>query len=117
MKRLHTFAVIALVVVSLTGCAMMQAATPPQPSTPEQAWLLATHETKAMMAAANDALEQELISADTHLKIEGIVIEARTGLLVAKQLLKVDDMSGAQAQIRLVTSLIYQARTLIGGEL
>lgn len=97
------------------GCAILQSATPPKPSNAEQSWLLATHETKAMMAAVNDAIELGLISPINHMEVERKVIEVHRVLNVSRGMLDAGDVSSAQGQLRIITSLLLNVRALIGG--
>lgn len=116
LRRHETLLFLEIVLLfCLVGCAVMQQATPPAPQTPRQALLLAAHELTAVMATANDALEQKLIGFATHQKVLVGVENGRRSLALSKEALSVGDLTTAQGQLQAANTVLLAMRALLTG--
>lgn len=116
MKSARFFAFASVLSGALVvACATMQAMTPPKPTSPKQAFILATYEATAVLGAANDSFEMKLISQDVHAKILGGVTEARKALTVADTALVAGDLTTAEGQLAAANAALVTMRLLLSG--
>ena len=106
---------VILFAMFLVGCATMQAATPPVPQNTTQGLILAAYETAAIVNAATDSYEQELISLGALDTILVSAQQAQVAIDLGGAAVGTGDLSTAQAQLTLARNMLLAMKTLLGG--
>ena len=107
--------IIFIAMFILVGCATMQAAAPPVPQNTTQGLILAAYETAAIVNAATDSYEQELISLGALDTILVSAQQAQVAIDLGGSAVGTGDLSTAQAQLTLARNMLLGMKTLLGG--
>lgn len=116
MTTVRKALLLCIAALLLSACAVLQAATPPAPTSPAQGVILAFYETAAVVNAAGDSYEQGLISKVALQKVLNGAGEAQTALGLARTAMDGGDLTTAAGQLQTARLLLTTIRSLLGGD-